>query len=349
MRTVELTWRRKRHLPIRAIRQLIAAGTTGLAALPPVAAAKVIASTAVVVAAVDYMTGPDIASSPFYLIPVSLAAWRFGGHAGGWTSLLCAALWLFADIASNEQYPGLWVEVWNSFMRFTTFILTTVLLTDIHARLNREQRLARTDGLTGALNKRGFHEAIGLMLAQAQRQQNKLMLVYIDLDGFKAANDKYGHAAGDEVLRSFARAAALEVASSDCFARIGGDEFILLLSGQTADPYEMAEALHARLSDALAAMPYGVTCSMGALIIRPEDAGGRKLFEMMADQLMYEVKRSGKNSLRVAHVTELAGEMLRALYPAEPDPGSFEELLARIDQIDRIDRAGMPERTARRA
>ncbi len=94
--------------------------------------------------------------------------------------------------------------------------------------VNRE--LALRDELTGLLNRRAAGELIALELRRKQRNQGQLLMAMIDLDQFKAVNDKYGHAVGDQALRAFATAVRTSVRDSDVLARWGGDEFLLMLS-----------------------------------------------------------------------------------------------------------------------
>ncbi len=92
------------------------------------------------------------------------------------------------------------------------------------------ERLTMTDELTGLLNRRGFQAQLQRALAAANRYDERGVLVYVDLDGFKPVNDTYGHAAGDEVLRQVARLLDDNVRDTDCVGRMGGDEFAVLLT-----------------------------------------------------------------------------------------------------------------------
>jgi diguanylate cyclase (GGDEF)-like protein len=107
-----------------------------------------------------------------------------------------------------------------------------------HANLyEAEARHSRRDALTGLANRRAFEERLPIELARAARSERPLALVLLDLDGFKGVNDRLGHPAGDEVLRSVARLLDESRSADDCF-RIGGDEFAILMPE--------TEAIHAR-------------------------------------------------------------------------------------------------------
>jgi diguanylate cyclase (GGDEF)-like protein len=103
------------------------------------------------------------------------------------------------------------------------------------ARIARLEQVASTDPLTGLLNRRGFQEAFRRTLAGTRRYDESGVLLYADLDGFKLINDTYGHAAGDAMLRHVAQVLSEVVRATDYVARIGGDEFAILLTRAARD------------------------------------------------------------------------------------------------------------------
>jgi len=115
----------------------------------------------------------------------------------------------------------------------------------LRARLAESEALADRDSLTPALNRRGFMRELHRSLSVVERYKRPAAVLYIDLDGFKAVNDGYGHAAGDAVLQHVGRLLIEQVRESDVVGRIGGDEFGVILNEVTAE-----EA--ARKADALA-------------------------------------------------------------------------------------------------
>lgn len=169
------------------------------------------------------------------------------------------------------------------------------------ARLNS---LAFRDPLTGLANRTLMNEQLEARLAAARRAGTAVAVHFLDLDKFKAVNDAYGHAAGDEVLRVVARRLERLTRESDTLARLGGDEFVLIQSGITG-PAEAARVAQ-RIVDALA-VPIegdGVTYDIGASIgiaLFPADA--REAVELLkrADEALYEVKKSSRGSARFAN------------------------------------------------
>ena len=154
------------------------------------------------------------------------------------------------------------------------------------------RRLSHEDHLTRLLNRRGFLARAHILLDEATARQESVAPLYCDVDGLKAINDQAGHLAGDEALRRVARVLAATFRSSDLVARIGGDEFVVLLPGTSA---QQARELQARLCNMLGAEPCTdrkLSVSLGLAISDAQKpiALGRLLTR--ADRRMYEDKTS---------------------------------------------------------
>lgn len=103
-------------------------------------------------------------------------------------------------------------------------------LAEQEERIHELESLSITDSLTGLLNRRGFEDALGRVLANAQRHGEQGVLAYIDLDDFKTINDTFGHSTGDEILRHVADILRQNVRATDYVARLGGDEFAIIFT-----------------------------------------------------------------------------------------------------------------------
>ncbi|MBN4046463.1 GGDEF domain-containing protein [bacterium AH-315-P15] len=121
-------------------------------------------------------------------------------------------------------------------------------LAEQKVRINHLESLAVTDHLTGLLNRRGFQEALDRALADAARHDERGLIAFIDLDRFKPINDKYGHEAGDEVLRAVADTLIEGVRTTDYMARLAGDEFVILFVRAERAARERALAIKSRLN-----------------------------------------------------------------------------------------------------
>ena len=158
--------------------------------------------------------------------------------------------------------------------------------------------LARTDPLTGLLNRRALTERLRDEVARAKRYQKPLSLLLLDLDGLKRFNDRAGHHAGDAALQALARSLRERSRSADLGARWGGDEFVVLApETRSAEAVELAERI--RVSVASGSRT-GVTASIGVATVEGDETTTAEALEAAADAAGYEAKRQGGNRV-VAH------------------------------------------------
>jgi diguanylate cyclase (GGDEF)-like protein len=168
----------------------------------------------------------------------------------------------------------------------------------VHAEL---ARLADVDGLTGVLNHRAFHQQLAIELDECDRRSLQATLLLIDLDHFKAINDRYGHGVGDDVLRGVSAAIVTSVREADIVGRVGGEEFAVCL-GATANSEARLIAERVRAAIARIAEPEPITASIG---IGCSDVGAPVATDLLgrADEALYQAKHQGRNRtcwLRVA-------------------------------------------------
>jgi len=171
---------------------------------------------------------------------------------------------------------------------------------EIQKSLEREQTLARTDGMTGLFNYRYFFELASRELEASVRYQRPLSVIIFDTDRFKQVNDTFGHLAGDKLLVKMAQIVSAQMRSMDILARYGGDEFIILLSETSA---EQAWCIAERLRTSVAATPMGmadnlfnITLSIGVAEMQHDPAD--KSIETVihrADEALYSAKQAGRN------------------------------------------------------
>jgi diguanylate cyclase (GGDEF)-like protein len=167
------------------------------------------------------------------------------------------------------------------------------------ALYRRAKAQTRLDPVTGVLNRGGFIEVLEDESKRARRYLHPLTLAYVDLDDFKLVNDLLGHEAGNSCLETVARTMQDTLREVDFVARIGGDEFALLLSETKAEDVRgVLDKLQTALLDAMHAKNWRVTFSTGAVTFG-EPLGDPVEMMAKADELMYSVKLSGKN--RIEH------------------------------------------------
>ncbi|MBU0891688.1 MAG: sensor domain-containing diguanylate cyclase [Gammaproteobacteria bacterium] len=158
---------------------------------------------------------------------------------------------------------------------------------------------ARTDALTGLLNRRGFETQMAFGLAMARRSGRPLSLITVDVDHFKRVNDTYGHEAGDEVLRRLARTLEERLRGSDVIARLGGEEFVVLLPDtDLAGAQAIAQALVQAMADQQDPVVGSITVSAGVASMRGLQDNGTDILRR-GDAALYEAKGQGRNRVCV--------------------------------------------------
>jgi diguanylate cyclase (GGDEF)-like protein len=202
-------------------------------------------------------------------------------------------------------------EVGRLAMRFNDMLRRIeVWHADLHQQLRQEQhagsqmrQLAHRDQLTGLPNRLSFEVELERQLVEVHLAQQRLALLFIDLDQFKQVNDTLGHAAGDEVLVEMAARMGRVLRSHDTLCRLGGDEFALLVP-QVQDPVQvmqLAERLIAAVREPLLIrgqrVPVGASVGMA---FSPDHALDAQALLAAADEAMYAAKRAGKNTYRCA-------------------------------------------------
>ncbi|MFH5182188.1 diguanylate cyclase domain-containing protein [Paenibacillus sp. TAB 01] len=176
-----------------------------------------------------------------------------------------------------------------------------LVVRDISRQKLQEERLthmAYYDPLTGLPNRRLFEDRYSQALMAAKRYQHRVALLYLDLDDFKQINDGFGHAAGDDLLRTVSSRLAHCVRDPDTVSRLGGDEFVILL--QQFEHRDDIRKVAMRVIDSLN-QPYflhnrsiSITCSIGAAEY-PQDGSDKEALLQYADAAMYQAKQHGKN------------------------------------------------------
>jgi diguanylate cyclase (GGDEF)-like protein len=253
-----------------------------------------------VVGYIDYLTGWETSLAPFYLVPIALVAWIGSRATAVAFSFFCGIAWYAIDLASGHSYSSPLFGYWNTAMQLGFFLIVAMTLSSLRRSYEREKASARVDSLTGIANRRSFEEFLGLEIQRSERYGRPLTLVYLDVDDFKAVNDRFGHVAGDGVLQLVAETIRRNLRTTDLAARLGGDEFAVLLP--ETGPEEARAALDKLFTDLKARVGEGVapvTLSAGVATFKRAPESARQLIEK-ADAVMYLVKREGKNGVQFA-------------------------------------------------
>jgi len=164
--------------------------------------------------------------------------------------------------------------------------------------MHKLDQIAHTDALTGLFNRRHLMIQAAALLALTERKNRNAAMLFLDLDGFKAVNDSYGHDTGDELLRIVSQRLKTSIRGSDLLARLGGDEFVVFLP--EVESIQDAEAVARKIVGALS-QPYPidnieahVTTSIG-IAMAPANGMDVETLLQHADMALYEAKSAGKN------------------------------------------------------
>ncbi len=217
-------------------------------------------------------------------------------------------------VAITRLFPGMSIEQWRALAESHGLHEWLALSLDKSSFLNLRhlqralEELAHQsehDPLTGLVNRRAFERRLHMEAERVERSNGNVCLAVLDIDNFKQVNDTYGHPCGDEVLCGLSGVLEETKRAYDVAARLGGEEFALLLPGATPlRAKSMVErVLHAFGQHHFACeghAPFACTFSGGVACLRGNDSLGIAQLMELADQALYEAKRAGKNRIHIA-------------------------------------------------
>ena len=255
--------------------------------------------TVAVAGIADEVTGADVNVTVLYLLPIWFAAWFLGAAGGLGIALASVIAGWAADVATRSYYaPRLPIQVLNLAAQLALFTVVAVAVASLRKGGNREAALARTDSLTGLLNRRGFLEVARREIARSARSGRPLTVVLVDVDRFKEVNDVRGQDAGDHLLGGMGTALRSAMRAVDASARLGGDEFAVLLpDADLASITSVLGRLRLVLMQAAAENGAPVTVSLGAATFSRPPAS---LDEMLraAGRMLQDAKTNGGTGVR---------------------------------------------------
>jgi diguanylate cyclase (GGDEF)-like protein len=177
------------------------------------------------------------------------------------------------------------------------------------------RHLADHDPLTGLLNRRRFRSELDQYVSFSARYGGRGAVMVIDIDGLKEVNDRYGHQAGDTLIRRVSEVLRERVRATDLVARLSGDEFAVLMpQTDTTGALQLGEALRAQVVEGLSlnAEIGGATISVGITMFGGQDSGGAESVLVAADQAMYQAKAEGRNRIMLFHAPDESKRVARA-------------------------------------
>jgi len=245
---------------------------------------------------VDGTAGTHLSLSAVYLVPLCFTVWCLGRIAGLVSGLIVVSVTLHLngfgdDLSAQGSTISTSTAAWGAGVKLFGMMFIILFVGAFRRTFDQERANAQIDPLTGLGNRRAFKMACSSLELASARDNRILLCGLIDVDDFKAINDRYGHAAGDHVLSIVADALLSAVQPYDVTARLGGDEFAFCLAVRdTASAERISSKIHDAVMVALSRADYGATCSLGA-------ATGADVVETLriADQTLYRAKDAGKS------------------------------------------------------
>jgi diguanylate cyclase (GGDEF)-like protein len=247
----------------------------------------------------DLFSGDDLQLSLFYLAFIGVVGWTCGTKTAVTVAILAAGVSLVAVLLNADNSRGAAIGITNSAFRLLFFVAFAWGTSVLRATTDELRRRSDVDTLTGLLRRRAFYERVDVARIQAGRSGLPLTMVFLDLDNLKAVNDASGHDAGDDLLRECAALIVTNVREGDAAARIGGDEFALLLPATDSDA---AQAVIERLREQFVDHPSGALGASFGVVTWPTPPASSEEMVQRADRLMYVAKSRERGSIEVATI-----------------------------------------------
>lgn len=244
--------------------------------MPAITRTALALGAVIIIGSLDANVGPRLAFTPFYAVVVALVSWHVGLRQATAVALAAGAARLIAELAWHD--PDL-VAAWNGLAWTAVFLVLARFVhwtrrgrdevTSLQGRVGElvqvEHSFARTDPLTSLCNRRAFIDALQQAEARSRRNGGALAVARLDIDGFRALNDTYSRADGDQLLRAVSTSLSLTTRMGDLAARLENDEFAILLYGCGPDDAQrVGQRLVSEVAELGRAYPEArVTASIG--------------------------------------------------------------------------------------
>jgi diguanylate cyclase (GGDEF)-like protein len=246
----------------------------------------------------DYVTGPLAPFEHLYIVPILIAAFFLNSKWAYFLTLIATVGGIPVFLKLLDEFD-LTPVLLDFVSKGTIFFTIAFLGKRIRELLKNLHCLASEDSLTKANSRRHFYETSTAEIARSYRYKHPISIAFIDLDNFKEVNDKQGHDKGDQLLAETASTIRADLREGDLLGRLGGDEFGILL-GQTDQ--EQAKIILTRMREnllnAIAPFETKVTFSIGVVTYLADKQITIDDLLALADNAMYTIKKSTKNSIQ---------------------------------------------------
>jgi diguanylate cyclase (GGDEF)-like protein len=260
----------------------------------------------VMVSASDYLTHTRyvLEFSPFYLVPISFFSWFIGKRSGIALAVMSVIVGLGIRLSHS---PGI-IPYWNALVWFVLYVSSTMMVVQLKILYEHERQLSRIDPLTKIANRLALFEAAEQAKSFSDRQNVPISIAYLDVDKFKQLNDQHGHSTGDRILALTAASVRKALRPTDVVARVGGDEFTVLLPDTDRETAaQVINRVRLELARAMEESGWQVTFSIGIASFMPPLGSVQEMIRS-ADKAMYAAKR--KNRINNDNTTAVQSALL---------------------------------------
>lgn len=247
------------------------------------------------IASINYLVGFEFTLSLLYLIPIGLVVWHVNYRMGVIFSIISTLVWLLTDtVFPTHQYTHDFAPYLNSAIRLGLFLTAAKSASRLKTLIENEYHHAKTDPLTGLLNKGGFMDLADKVVVQSLHHTRSTTFAHIDLDNFKKLNDELGHVMGDNILRITGETFLKNSRRTDVLGRISEDVFALILPRTHRTGAQiMLKRFRERYDEAMRNNNWPVSFSVGCITydLPPENVDTAV---QLAHSLMLKAKQGGK-------------------------------------------------------
>jgi len=246
---------------------------------------------------IDYLMGRQVSFAIGFLLPIAFASWFIGRYAGITVSILAVVARLSTISLQGNPYVNYAIPFWNGFIRLCFYLFISYLISELKTLVEREKTFARIDYLTGLANVRSFYELAHNEISRLSRYKRHFTLVFMDIDYFKMINDRFGHQTGNLLLCAVAKAIREQIRAMDTVARVGGDEFAILMpETEQRGALTVVSRIENSLADAMQKEGWPVTFSFGVVTFTHPPASVEEMLKT-ADEMMYSAKFGKKDKV----------------------------------------------------